>query len=297
MRIYPRTTQLHHILLSLGIVLLALLKVCNASSARIAFVNFSSEVVTLYWKDHREENHIVEVGSVLPYESKHMTSFVGHSFIFRASALEGTVIVEQDNQIFAVGPSEYLVQCSTSEGDINAHIMPEWSPYGAARFLKLVDIGYFDGCALNRVVPKFLTQFGIGADYEMRTKWRMKRIPDDPPVSIAFHPGFLSYAGSGDDSRSTQVFVAMPGTRERQLEFFGSNSWETPFGFVDEDDLTVVSNWYSYGDMPPWGEGPDPQKIFQEDGYDYLKEQFPQMSYIESCKIVGAVSEEEEEEL
>jgi peptidyl-prolyl cis-trans isomerase A (cyclophilin A) len=296
MPLHP-TTRTTQVGLLFNLILLAFLKVCDATSARISFVNFSSEVVKLYWQDTHEENRMADVGSVLPYESEHMESFVGHKFVFEANGLTGTVIVEENKQIFAIGPSEFLVQCSTTEGDINAHIIPEWSPYGAARFLNLVDIGYFDGCALNRVVPKFLTQFGIGADYAMRTKWRMKKIPDDPPVDAAFQPGYLSYAGSGDDSRSTEVFVVMPGTRENQLESFGSNSWETPFGFVEEDDLTVVAKWYSYGDIPPWGEGPDPQKIFHEDGYEYLEEHFPEMSYIHDCKIISAISEEEEEEL
>jgi peptidyl-prolyl cis-trans isomerase A (cyclophilin A) len=296
MPLHP-TTRTTQVGLLFNLILLAFLKVCDATSARISFVNFSSEVVNLYWQDTHEENRMADVGSVLPYESEHMESFVGHKFVFEANGLTGTVLVEENKQIFAIGPSEFLVQCSTTEGDINAHIIPEWSPYGAARFLNLVDIGYFDGCALNRVVPKFLTQFGIGADYAMRTKWRMKKIPDDPPVDAAFQPGYLSYAGSGDDSRSTEVFVVMPGTRENQLESFGSNSWETPFGFVEEDDLTVVAKWYSYGDIPPWGEGPDPQKIFHEDGYEYLEEHFPEMSYIHDCKIISAISEEEEEEL
>eukprot|EP00980_Cylindrotheca_fusiformis_P006552 scaffold1384_cov116-Cylindrotheca_fusiformis.AAC.30 len=293
MPIHSSSRAWHHTLL-FRVIFLALLHECKASSARIAFVNFSPDELSLFWQNSREADQLVEVGSVLPYEAKHMESFVGHTFHFQAGDLAGSVIVEQDNQIFAVGPSELLVQCSTTEGDIHAHIMPEWSPYGAARFLHLVGMTYFDGCALNRVVPQFLTQFGIGADYAMRTKWRMNRIPDDPQLGIPFEPGFLSYAGSGVDSRSTQVFIVMPGTRQSQLDFFGTNPWETPFGYVEEEDLTVVADWYSYGDMPPRGEGPDPQKIFEEDGYGYLKDQFPKMSYIESCTIVGAIEEENE---
>merc|ERR1711862_319604 len=74
-----------------------------------------------------------------------------------------------------------------------------------------------------------------------------------------------------------------------QLDHFGVNSWETPFGFVDQEDLEdVVAKWYSsYGDMSPWGNGPDPQKIYQKDGYDvYLKQNFPLLSYIKKCEIV-----------
>lgn len=40
-------------------------------------------------------------------------------------------------------------------------IKPYWSPMGATRFLELVRKGYFDGVALNRVVPKFLTQVSL----------------------------------------------------------------------------------------------------------------------------------------
>jgi hypothetical protein len=41
----------------------------------------------------------------------------------------------------------------------------------------------------------------------------------------------------------------MPGAPQAQLERFGENDWETPFGFV-EGDLSVLNKIYSgYGDM------------------------------------------------
>ena len=48
----------------------------------------------------------------------------------------------------------------------------------------------------------------------------------------------------------------MPGTHQEQLDYFGENPWETPFGVVqgniDKGGLTRI---FPYGDMPPWGDG------------------------------------------
>ena len=71
------------------------------------------------------------------------------------------------------------------------------------------------------------------------------------------------------------------------LSSFGKESWETPFGFVGKFEESVVTDWYDgYGDKPPNGYGPDPQKIYAADGYEYLKEEFPMMDYINSCVII-----------
>ncbi|KAI2491117.1 peptidyl-prolyl cis-trans isomerase [Fragilaria crotonensis] len=143
-----------------------------------------------------------------------------------------------------------------------------------------------------------LTQFGIGADYELRTEYRTANIKDDAPKGIAFQPGYMSYAGSGPDSRSSEIFIVMPDTGEAQLAYFGKeNSWETPFGFVEPESMSTVAQWYDYGDMPPWGSGPDPQLIYEEDGYEYLKREFPKLSYINECRILSSESNDGTEEL
>jgi len=184
------------------------------------------------------------------------------------------------------------VVCGTTKGDIRIVVQPFWSPRGAARFLELLDrnVRYFDGCALNRNVLNFLVQFGIGANYEQRSHYRSETIVDDPQWEppIPFQAGYLSYAGSGKNSRSTEMFIARPDTAPSQLQYFGTNAWETPFGYVEEESVPVVSAWYSYGDMAPdYGNGPNPQKIYKKDGYDtYLKNEFPKMDYITGCVII-----------
>eukprot|EP00957_Ditylum_brightwellii_P178894 13626847-Ditylum_brightwellii.AAC.1 len=102
----------------------------------------------------------------------------------------------------------------------------------------------------------------------------------------------MSYAGSGPHSRTSEVFIVMPETHAHQLEYFGTNSWETPFAQVDlrkyggDASLSPFAKWHAYGDMPPWGEGPDPQRIYVEDGYEYLKREFPQLDYLGLCYVV-----------
>ena len=131
----------------------------------------------------------------------------------------------------------------------DSYLEPFRAPRGAVRFLELVRVGLYNGVVLNRVVPKFLTQFGIAKDYEMRTDVMKMSIWDDFNHRIPFEAGYVSFAGSGHDSRTSEIFIVMPDVSKAQLENFGENSWETPFGFV-EGDLSVLNKIYSgYGDM------------------------------------------------
>ena len=171
-------------------------------------------------------------------------------------------------------------------------VKPYWAPRAASRFLELVRSKYYDGTAFNRVVPKFLTQFGIAKDYNVRTKERELTIWDDFPKEIPFEPGTLSFAGSGHDSRTTEIFIVNPGVTQPQLDAFGENSWETPFAVIDGDvNKSALKKIYSgYGDMPPFGKGPDSNKIYDEDGYTkYLPKSFPKLDYIDRCYIVDEV--------
>lgn len=43
-----------------------------------------------------------------------------------------------------------------------------------------------------------------------------------------------------------------------------------------------VENFYSYGDMPPWGEGPNQQKIYS--GPNYIGDNFPKTDKFIRCR-------------
>mmetsp|Transcript_30551 Transcript_30551/g.46284 ORF Transcript_30551/g.46284 Transcript_30551/m.46284 type:complete len:294 (+) Transcript_30551:44-925(+) len=281
------------------LILLSISCMVIAEPAKVSFINFSETSVKLFWFDEKNnaEHYVHELP---PYKDIAIESHIGHKFRYALPGKEvNTFEVIEDSEVHVVGPDTVKVTCESTSGEIHALIKPDWAPRGAGRFLDLVSMGYYNGCALSRVVKKFLTQFGISADFEQRTNFRTRRIQDDTPLEINFRPGFLSFAGSGPDSRTTEIFIVMPGTSSNQIEYFGKNPWETPFGYIVTDDLhNVVDKWYVSGDMPPHGEGPDPRKIYSEDGYDYLKKEFPKLSYLTQCKIAkeekhpDAVSEE-----
>ncbi len=169
---------------------------------------------------------------------------------------EQFVILAGESEGFRVR-CEITTNSRESTENLDILVKPYWAPRGANRFLELVRNGYYDGVALNRVVPQFLTQFGIARDYEMRTNLRENTILDDFDIGEKFKPGYISFAGSGPDSRTTEIFVVMPGTSQHQLDFFGENPWETPFAMVEGDvEASAIARIFSgYGDMPPWGSG------------------------------------------
>jgi len=272
----------------------------------VTFVNEMPDVnIELFWEgegQRRTEGTVDRRGGFITVETS-----VGHEFSYDLNGSRHYLTPPPPNAdgrqfVTLAGhtePDGFIVKCplqQTAEYDnlsLDFTVRPYWAARGASRFLDLVRNKYFDGVALNRVVPEFLTQFGIARDHEQKMLWDELTISDDRPF-MEFEPGYVSFAGSGPDSRTTEIFIVMPGTSDEQLEYFGENSWETPFAVLQ--DLDVMTKIYSgYGDMPPWGEGPDSDKIYQADGYEYLASNFPKLTYIERCYIVGEESTVEAE--
>ena len=123
---------------------------------------------------------------------------------------------------------------------------PKWSPFGAARFLELIEDGFFTDVALYRSVDNFLTQFGI-SDRSSKVHWHSNSIRDDVNIHIPITKYMISFAGGGANTRSTQVFIA-----SADLDFLGTSPWETPFGVVVVEGRDAVDAFYTgYGDMSP----------------------------------------------
>ena len=125
------------------------------------------------------------------------------------------------------------VRFCTTMGDCHIVVDRALSPEGVDHFLELVEAKFFDDMLLYRVLPGFLIQFGIHANPEVQSKWNRMRIRDEPNRET-FRAGTLSYAGNGQNSRSTHMFIAlMP-----MGAMLGKAAHETTIGHVE--DMQVV---------------------------------------------------------
>ena len=164
-------------------------------------------------------------------------------------------------------------------------VHPEWAPLGAARFAELVATpNFFDGVRFFRTIAGFMSQFGIPGKPAVAAAWKDKKIADDPVVESNTR-GMLSFATSGKDSRTTQMFINL--VDNKNLDGMGFS----PFGKVVEGMETVDALYSGYGEGGAGdgsdGRGPSQGRV-QEEGNKYLKRVFPKLSYIESVTAVGA---------
>ena len=203
-----------------------------------------------------------------------------------------------NNNIVGDGSEQHaIVQCTTTAGRIIMHMHRDWSPNGYDRAVSLFERGYYDNSHFFRVVPHFLVQFGISYTNDQTLKrFADSTILDDPKRNdlMPFREGMMSFAGSGPNSRSSQLFIAYD-----RAGGLGNSPWETPFGEVVEG-MNNVNNLYSeYGDMPPWGKGPQ-QGPIRNQGSRYIEENFPNLDKFEKCTVkrvsslADALSDEED---
>jgi peptidyl-prolyl cis-trans isomerase A (cyclophilin A) len=197
---------------------------------------------------------------------------------------------KSDTDVVRVEFEVQLKPKSTATFVVEVH--PSWAPLGAARFLELVDDhgdGFWKGIRFFRVIEGFMAQFGVPGKPEQAAEWVKETILDDPVIE-ANQRGYLSFATSGKDSRTTQMFINL--VDNSQLDGMGFS----PFAVVLEGGMDIVDQIYSgYGEGAPSGKGPEQGRI-QQEGNKYLKKQFPNLSYVKSVKrmsdVDGSVAED-----
>jgi len=174
-------------------------------------------------------------------------------------------------------PAEFKVKFETSKGDFVVKVTRDWAPRGADRFHALVKAQYFDGARFYRVLPKYVAQFGYHADPKVSAAWREKAIEDDA-VKEKNIRGTLTYAKSGADSRTTQMFINLKDNPALDKQGFA------PFATVIEG-MEIVDQLHSgYGEGAPKGRGPSQERIFKE-GNAYLEKSFKDLDHIKSARL------------
>ncbi len=174
-------------------------------------------------------------------------------------------------------PASYKARFDTSKGVVVIDVRRDWAPNGADRFYNLVKNGFYDDTRFFRVVSGFMVQFGINGDPKVSAQWRTATIKDDP-VKQSNRRGFITFATSGPDSRTSQVFINFADNNGLDGQGF------SPFGQVTTG-MNVVDALYSgYGEGAPRGRGPDQGRI-QREGNAYLTKEFPNMDYVKKATI------------
>jgi len=177
-------------------------------------------------------------------------------------------------ELNATAPDVYRVKFETSRGDFEIEVTRAWAPRGADRFYNLVKNGWYDDNRFFRVVANFMVQFGINGDAAISKWWRNARIADDP-VTQSNKRGMITFATSGVDSRTTQVFIN-----------FKDNAFLDPQGFAPfgrvVTGMDVVDRLNGeYGEAPSKSQG-----TIQQQGNAFLQTSFPNLDYIKKASIL-----------
>ena len=176
-------------------------------------------------------------------------------------------------------PDSYRASLETSKGAVVIEVTKSWAPEGAERFYRLLQQKYYNGARFFRVIPDFVVQFGIAGDPAVSARWRNMNMADDP-VKESNRRGTITFAKSGPNSRTTQVFFNLKDNTSLDSQGFA------PFGKVI-DGMDVVDRFFSgYREGPPRGEGPE-QQLIEAQGNAYLAK-FPHLDYIKTARILDA---------
>ena len=195
------------------------------------------------------------------------------------TAKSGAPTVAGPEAANAHAPATFKVKFATSKGDFAVEVHRDWSPGGADRFFNLVRTGYFTDVRFFRVVTGFMVQFGIHGTPEVNARWKAANIPDDAQGKAANERGMVSFATSGPNTRTTQLFINF-GDNKR-LDAMGF----TPFAKVIKGMEVVDKLYAGYGEGAPSGRGPSQDRI-ESEGNAYLAKEFPQLDFIKKASII-----------
>jgi len=151
----------------------------------------------------------------------------------RSPAVAARLLTPDPAKLDAAGPDSFTVRFSTSRGDFDVIVHRAWAPRGADRLHYLADNGFYDGVRFYRVIDGFMAQFGAHGNPAVARTWESLRIADDP-VRKSNTRGVVTYATSGADSRTTQLFIN-----------FGNNAQLDGIGFAPVGRVARGCRWWT----------------------------------------------------
>ena len=127
----------------------------------------------------------------------------------------------------------YHLLFETTQGNFKVELNDFLAKKGCERVIELVKDNFYTDIPIHRCSPGFLCQFGITSD-ETKKHWHTNSIEDDKCINVLVEKYSICFAGSGPNTRSTQLFIPF-----RRLNWLGEQPWETPLGKVIEGEDVI----------------------------------------------------------
>ena len=181
-------------------------------------------------------------------------------------------------------PDHFAAVVHSSAGRFVITVHRAWAPHGADRFHALVRAGYYDDSRFFRVVADRWAQFGIAGDPDVAQAWRGRTIPDDVVRTPNFR-GFVAFANTGPNTRSTQVYINL---RDNAAQLDHEPGF-APFGQVTEGMAVVDALHAGYGESAGGGLRAGRQDRMFAEGNAWLDAAFPELSRVIRIDVKEAV--------
>jgi cyclophilin family peptidyl-prolyl cis-trans isomerase len=139
---------------------------------------------------------------------------------------------------------------------------------------------YYNYNRFFRVLPNFVVQWGMRGVPEIDKIWGEMGIKDEP-VKLSNLKGTISFARSGPNTRSNQLFINLADNKRLDTSDFNDVLGFPAFGKVIKGMETVESINSEYKQDPD-------QDSIRIKGNLYLKNNFPNLDYIISTKMIDA---------
>jgi homoserine O-acetyltransferase len=175
-------------------------------------------------------------------------------------------------------PDVFRARFETTKGNFVIEAHRAWAPIGVDRFYNLIRSGFYHDSRFYRIRPRW-AQFGIAGDPAVSAVWRDRRMPDDPVVKSNLR-GFLAYAMTGPNARTTQVYVNLIDRADQDTLGF------VAFGQVIEGMAVVDSLYSGYGEESGGGMRAGKQAPLFDGGNKYLDEKYPKLDHLIRATII-----------
>lgn len=177
-------------------------------------------------------------------------------------------------------PETLQVLFKTNKGNFIIQSYRSWAPLAADRFYTLVKKGFYTNVYIFRVEKDYVVQFGISDNPKESSFWDKARLKDEP-VLQKHKKGMVSFARSGINSRTTQLFVDMQNNAKLDTTMREGVHGYPPFGKV----ISGMHVFFQLNDQYAKRILPLQDSIYLY-GNQYLVKHFPGLDKIISATII-----------